>query len=41
MCASSKLECAEFKPEMENFVSPAIFKGNEIKDLCTKKSLCN
>jgi hypothetical protein len=34
---SRKSECAEFKSELESFVPPNIFKGTEIKDLCTIK----
>jgi hypothetical protein len=31
----NKYECAEFKSELENFVSPNTLKGKEMKDVRT------
>lgn len=36
---SSKFKWAEFKSENENFVSPTIFDGKEMKGLCMNKVL--
>jgi len=36
---SSKFECAEFKFELENFVSPTIFKKNDMKKVWTNRIL--
>jgi len=35
----SKFTRAEFKSELENFVSPTIFKGKEMEYLCMNEML--